>query len=309
MPSLGLRYNLRSIGASMSSESHRNDHRQQHVPALPQRCHAALSCPRDLVGRVIGKRGATVKGIQRFSGAVVEVNQVFETIVILGSPESVHTATSIIKDIISGSFKGFGLLRHIVNEAVQAVPAADEIREQFVYAPGFGMFPERQLFAVVAANAGHTAAFSDQGSERAKPWGPIGSAGGGGVDVARFHHAPASNPDAATALDINNSGRDNNTKHSDASASTAIQHLITTTTARDKSALPATVEPCLLRVYQQQQQQQLGAQARLGLQAMPIELPTQWPYPSTPGPFFLRTQTAPSPQLPTCSDLLFCWST
>jgi polyribonucleotide nucleotidyltransferase len=68
---------------------------------VPTQNRTALKCPRDVVGRIIGKSGTTVKGIQRFSGAVVEIEQSNDpsSITIIGSPESVQLAESIIHDL------------------------------------------------------------------------------------------------------------------------------------------------------------------------------------------------------------------
>jgi rRNA processing protein Krr1/Pno1 len=121
-----------------------------------------MSCPRALVGRLIGKSGTTVKGVQLFTGVVIEIDQLLDPsrIIILGSSaESVRMAESIVQDIINGKFKGFALLRQLVAsqaaaDASQATGAAAAAQpsaslathaEQYVYAPGFGLFPQRQV--------------------------------------------------------------------------------------------------------------------------------------------------------------------
>lgn len=170
------------------------EQQQQHQhplvpPPLPQRCHAIVSCPRTLVGRIIGKRGTTVKGIQRFSGASITIDQVLEpaTLVILGSAESVHMATRIVHDIIAGTFKGFALLRQVAVVGQTGAEVAPAETRQFVYAPGFGMFPQRQLFAVAATT----------------PWGSSSSSSSWStVDVRQNHaiqHMTTAVPTPATA--------------------------------------------------------------------------------------------------------------
>jgi polyribonucleotide nucleotidyltransferase len=121
-----------------------------------------MSCPRALVGRLIGKSGTTVKGVQLFTGVVIEIDQLLDPsrIIILGSSaESVRMAESIVQDIINGRFKGFALLRQLVANqaaadasqvtggaaAAQPSSASPSHAEQYVYAPGFGLFPQRQV--------------------------------------------------------------------------------------------------------------------------------------------------------------------
>lgn len=120
-----------------------------------------MSCPRALVGRLIGKSGTTVKGVQLFTGVVIEIDQTLDPsqIIILGSSaESVQLAESIVQDIVNGKFKGFALLRQLVtNQAAahsssppspRSTPQSSFSAEQYVYAPGFGLFPQRQVRTV-----------------------------------------------------------------------------------------------------------------------------------------------------------------
>jgi rRNA processing protein Krr1/Pno1 len=117
-----------------------------------------MSCPRALVGRLIGKSGTTVKGVQLFTGVVIEIDQTLDPsqIIILGSSaESVQLAESIVQDIVNGKFKGFALLRQLVTNQAAAhsssspspssTPQSSFSAEQYVYAPGFGLFPQRQV--------------------------------------------------------------------------------------------------------------------------------------------------------------------
>ena len=122
---------------------------------------ATLTCPRDLVGRSIGKAGFTVKGIQCLSGTVIELDQTLDpaTIVIAGRPEWIQLARSVIQDILAGTFKGFALLRQLAQSSGEATTSAlsqaGPLDDQYVYSPGFGLFPKRQLFAApVATTAG-----------------------------------------------------------------------------------------------------------------------------------------------------------
>jgi hypothetical protein len=118
-----------------------------------------LDCPRELVGRLIGKHGVSVKGIQLFSGAVIEINQQVDpsTIVIIGSSTSVALARGIVTDIVKGQFKGFKLLRELV-AARNATMGVFEPSEMCVYAPGIGMFPRHQLFSAFSGTHTYDAA-------------------------------------------------------------------------------------------------------------------------------------------------------
>lgn len=114
-------------------------------PRLPDNLHhEILSCATNLVCRLIGKGGTTVQCIQLFTGAVIEVNQATDPAIIrvVGSSSlSVRLAASMIQDIIESKFKGFTLLR----ELVQAHEQSSTQRDQFVYAPGFGLMPQRRV--------------------------------------------------------------------------------------------------------------------------------------------------------------------
>lgn len=130
--------------------------------------HATLVCPRSLVGRLIGRGGTTVKGIQLFTGTVVEIVQSTEPaiITIVGpAPEHLSLAENIIRDIINGRFKGFALLRELVQKESREPNACGQDRQkicrrQLAYAPGFGLLPERQVGQASIARLLHPASFS-----------------------------------------------------------------------------------------------------------------------------------------------------
>jgi hypothetical protein len=124
---------------------------------------AVVMCPRALVGRLIGKAGTTVKGIQLFSNVIVEVDQAQDPsrVIMIGAPESLRVADGIVTDIIAGNFKGFALLRELVAAkssssisspsslatitAMDASAPALHPERQYVYSPGVGLFPQRQV--------------------------------------------------------------------------------------------------------------------------------------------------------------------
>jgi hypothetical protein len=118
---------------------------QEDASPVLDRC--ILTCPRALVGRIIGKHGTTVNGIQLFTKTLIEIDQASDpsTIVILGTPDASNVAASIITDILSSTFKGFKMLREL-----SALSGSSRTLEegQFVYCPGVGMFPQHQVRGV-----------------------------------------------------------------------------------------------------------------------------------------------------------------
>lgn len=109
-----------------------------------------IQCPLSQVGCLIGKGGTTVKGIQLFTSAMVEIDQTSDpaTVRITGNTLlSVHTAASIIEDIIAKTFKGFALLRELglKRSGGLSLHARDTrlLCDQLAYFPGLGLFPRR----------------------------------------------------------------------------------------------------------------------------------------------------------------------
>ncbi|KAG2434999.1 hypothetical protein HYH02_011997 [Chlamydomonas schloesseri] len=110
--------------------------------------NSVMECPRSMVGRVIGKNGETVKALQTYTGATIQIDQSVDPtrVSISGAAYSVNLAVSIVTDIIRGSFKGFALLRQATRPANgrNGYPAFTEPRP--VYAPGYGLIPASQLY-------------------------------------------------------------------------------------------------------------------------------------------------------------------
>lgn len=115
--------------------------------------NSIMECPRSMVGRVIGKNGETVKALQTYTGATIQIDQSVDPtrVSISGAAYSVNLAVSIVTDIIRGSFKGFALLRQATRPANgrNGYPAFAEPRP--VYAPGYGLIPASQLYDERAA--------------------------------------------------------------------------------------------------------------------------------------------------------------
>lgn len=67
-----------------------------------------VECPKSMVGRVIGKGGETIKALQQYTGAIIQVDQSREPtrVTISGSTRALSLASSMVQDIVAGQFKG-----------------------------------------------------------------------------------------------------------------------------------------------------------------------------------------------------------
>lgn len=63
-----------------------------------------LDCPKEMVGRVIGKGGETIKAMQREFQANIQIDQTSlpMRITISGQPASVDRAFGVVADIVAG---------------------------------------------------------------------------------------------------------------------------------------------------------------------------------------------------------------
>lgn len=95
-----------------------------------------------MVGRVIGKNGETIRALQNYSGALIQIDQSTDPmkVTISGTQESVRLAISMVTDIVNGTFKGFAMLRQVTSEQAKG----DATVCQPVYAPGYGLIPPSQ---------------------------------------------------------------------------------------------------------------------------------------------------------------------
>ena len=103
---------------------------------------ASVDCPPAMVGRVIGKNGETIRALESYTGAQIQIDQAVDPmkVTITGAPRSLQLAVSMVKDIVTGSFRGFALLRQVSTNAPE--PAAPY---QPVYAPGYGLIPPSKV--------------------------------------------------------------------------------------------------------------------------------------------------------------------
>lgn len=102
-----------------------------------------------MVGRVIGKNGETIKALQTYTGALIQIDQTVEPtkVTISGTPHSLSLAVSMVTDIVKGTFKGFALLRQITNPSSARAGGLPNSMAQPrpVYAPGYGLIPPSQV--------------------------------------------------------------------------------------------------------------------------------------------------------------------
>lgn len=101
-----------------------------------------------MVGRVIGKNGETVKAIQTYTGATIQIDQTTDPtrVSLSGAPYSLSLAVSMVTDIVRGSFKGFALLRQATRPANGRASFPSFTEPRPVYAPGYGLIPASQLY-------------------------------------------------------------------------------------------------------------------------------------------------------------------
>ena len=114
-----------------------------------QRQQTVVDCPRSMVGRVIGKGGETIKALQQYTGAMIQIDQSCEPtkVTVAGSAQSLQLAVSMVRDIVAGNFKGFALLRQLTSGTGPQVPQGFEqfSQAQPVYVEGYGFVPPSQV--------------------------------------------------------------------------------------------------------------------------------------------------------------------
>lgn len=95
---------------------------------------------------MIGKNGETVKALQVFTGASIQIDQVSEParIIMSGTPQALQLAASMVMDIINGTFRGFSLLRQLA-QSDSRQPGQPPLASQMVYAPGYGLIPATEV--------------------------------------------------------------------------------------------------------------------------------------------------------------------
>lgn len=110
---------------------------------------AIVECPKSMVGRVIGKGGETIKALQQYTGAMIQIDQSTDPtrVTIAGSPQSLQLAVSMVNDIVRGTFKGFAMLRQIAISTQQQAALGQYGQPPPVYVQGYGFVPPSQVFS------------------------------------------------------------------------------------------------------------------------------------------------------------------
>lgn len=116
-----------------------------HPPAATTTTASVLLVPRARVGRVIGRAGETIRALQTYAGASIQIAQEVDPcrVVLAGPPPAVALAECLVRDIVAGCFKGFALLRQ------QAAAGAEgRVEARPAYMPGYGLVPHTQAAVV-----------------------------------------------------------------------------------------------------------------------------------------------------------------
>lgn len=119
---------------------------------------ACIDCPKSMVGRVIGKGGETIKALQQYTGAMIQIDQSQDPtkVTIAGTPQSLQLAVSMVNDIVCGHFKGFALLRQLTSRTGQQL-----VQPQPVYVEGYGFVPLSQFCGDDAGSTGAAQSLHD----------------------------------------------------------------------------------------------------------------------------------------------------
>jgi hypothetical protein len=120
-----------------------------HPPGGPAR-HLTFLCDRSLVGRIIGKQGVTIRGLQLYTNVVIDIDQRRDPSQIVfsaESPDAIALAICMVSDMLSGAFKGFALLREM--------QGANSGTPRPIYLPGRGLVPLRQTTMLRESPAAH----------------------------------------------------------------------------------------------------------------------------------------------------------
>lgn len=116
-------------------------------PGMEKQSTTTLDCPKSMVGRVIGKNGETIKALQTYTGALIQIDQTVDPtkVTISGMKHNLDLAASMVTDIMKGTFKGFALLRTLPGGPNAPVGPNGIVQQRPVYAPGYGLIPPSQV--------------------------------------------------------------------------------------------------------------------------------------------------------------------
>ncbi|KAL0028824.1 hypothetical protein WJX79_010043 [Trebouxia sp. C0005] len=150
-----------------------------------------LDCPKEMVGRVIGKGGETIKAMQREFQANIQIDQTSlpMKITISGQPASVERAYGVVAEIVAG---GNPYIGGSVGHAVQGAPRGPAPGA----APGYGApspYGATPQYAPAQPAYGYGGGYPQASPYGGYPQGqqPYGSAGGYGQQGAQPSAQPA----------------------------------------------------------------------------------------------------------------------
>ena len=138
----------------------------------PGQAQHLVECPKEMVGRVIGRGGETIKGLQSQTGARIQIDQTTSpcTVTITGNPYCVEAAARAVTDVING---GSTAPYSAANQHQLAAAAAAQL---YGHHPGFGGHPGMHP----GQFGGHPAAYGHMGAYGGFPGYPGGGYPGGG---------------------------------------------------------------------------------------------------------------------------------
>ena len=137
----------------------------------PGQAQHLVECPKEMVGRVIGRGGETIKGLQSQTGARIQIDQTTSpcTVTITGNPYCVEAAARAVTDVING---GSTAPYSAANQHQLAAAAAAQL---YGHHPGFGGHPGMHP----GQFGGHPAAYGHMGAYGGFPGYPGGGYPGG----------------------------------------------------------------------------------------------------------------------------------
>ena len=134
----------------------------------PGQAQHLVECPKEMVGRVIGRGGETIKGLQSQTGARIQIDQTPSpcTVTITGNPYCVEAAARAVTDVINGGSTA------PYSAANQHQLAAAAVAQIYGHHPQFGGHPGMHP----GQFGGHQVAYGHMGAYGQFP----GAYGGGG---------------------------------------------------------------------------------------------------------------------------------
>eukprot|EP01025_Chloroclados_australasicus_P033196 TRINITY_DN3379_c0_g2_i1.p1 TRINITY_DN3379_c0_g2~~TRINITY_DN3379_c0_g2_i1.p1 ORF type:complete len:454 (-),score=32.91 TRINITY_DN3379_c0_g2_i1:1841-3202(-) len=126
----------------------------------PDEIQTQFEVPKIVIGKVLGRGGATVQAIQAVSGVRIQIDQTIDpaTVYIEGDTLGVQCAQIVVTDIATSKFKGYAFLRQAGSfvERVQVDPLQNDVSPpEAVYIYGRGYVPYAQITTTIHPSMGY----------------------------------------------------------------------------------------------------------------------------------------------------------